>query len=73
MHRSPKATVINSSTSARTWPVDTLARVPYWVYQDDANYRDELRPIIPDDALPMGTWATFNPAAPTRAISSGSR
>jgi phenylpropionate dioxygenase-like ring-hydroxylating dioxygenase large terminal subunit len=30
----------------RTWPGDTLTRVPYWVYEDDANYRDELRRIF---------------------------
>ncbi len=29
-----------------TWPGTTLARVPYWVYQDDANYRAELRRIF---------------------------
>jgi phenylpropionate dioxygenase-like ring-hydroxylating dioxygenase large terminal subunit len=32
--------------SPRVWPVETLARVPYWVYQDDANYRTELRRIF---------------------------
>jgi anthranilate 1,2-dioxygenase large subunit/terephthalate 1,2-dioxygenase oxygenase component alpha subunit len=32
--------------SPRAWPGDTLARVPYWVYQDDANYRAELRRIF---------------------------
>jgi phenylpropionate dioxygenase-like ring-hydroxylating dioxygenase large terminal subunit len=30
----------------RAWPAATLARVPYWVYQDDANYRTELRRIF---------------------------
>src|SRR2546421_6220615 len=30
----------------RTWPADTLARVPFWVYQDEANYRAELRRIF---------------------------
>jgi phenylpropionate dioxygenase-like ring-hydroxylating dioxygenase large terminal subunit len=30
----------------RTWPGDTLARVPYWVYQDAANYRAELRRVF---------------------------
>ena len=30
----------------RTWPGDTLTRVPYWVYEDEANYRDELRRIF---------------------------
>jgi phenylpropionate dioxygenase-like ring-hydroxylating dioxygenase large terminal subunit len=32
--------------SPRAWPGNTLARVPYWVYQDDANYRAELRRIF---------------------------
>jgi phenylpropionate dioxygenase-like ring-hydroxylating dioxygenase large terminal subunit len=28
------------------WPEATLARVPYWVYQDEATYRAELRHIF---------------------------
>ena len=28
------------------WPEDSLARVPYWVYQDEANYQRELRRIF---------------------------
>jgi phenylpropionate dioxygenase-like ring-hydroxylating dioxygenase large terminal subunit len=31
---------------ARVWPGDTLTRVPYWVYQDEANYQAELRRIF---------------------------
>jgi phenylpropionate dioxygenase-like ring-hydroxylating dioxygenase large terminal subunit len=30
----------------RVWPGDTLTRVPYWVYQDEANYQAELRRIF---------------------------
>ncbi len=30
----------------RAWPGPTLARVPYWVYQDEDNYRAELRRIF---------------------------
>jgi anthranilate 1,2-dioxygenase large subunit/terephthalate 1,2-dioxygenase oxygenase component alpha subunit len=30
----------------RAWPGDTVARVPYWVYQDEANYHAELRRIF---------------------------
>src|SRR5512147_42229 len=30
----------------RPWPAATLARVPYWVYQDEANYQAELRRIF---------------------------
>jgi anthranilate 1,2-dioxygenase large subunit/terephthalate 1,2-dioxygenase oxygenase component alpha subunit len=30
----------------RAWPGETLARVPYWVYQDEENYRAELRQIF---------------------------
>jgi anthranilate 1,2-dioxygenase large subunit/terephthalate 1,2-dioxygenase oxygenase component alpha subunit len=33
-------------TPARAWPGSTLARVPYWVYQDEANYRTELRRLF---------------------------
>ncbi len=32
--------------SRHEWPDASLARVPYWVYQDDANYRAELRRIF---------------------------
>jgi phenylpropionate dioxygenase-like ring-hydroxylating dioxygenase large terminal subunit len=32
--------------SPRSWPVETLTRVPYWVYQDEANYRCEMRRIF---------------------------
>ena len=32
--------------SPRAWPGATLARVPYWVYQDEPNYRAELRRIF---------------------------
>ena len=35
-----------SAADARTWPDATLTRVPYWVYQDEANYRAELRRIF---------------------------
>jgi anthranilate 1,2-dioxygenase large subunit/terephthalate 1,2-dioxygenase oxygenase component alpha subunit len=30
----------------RTWPVETLTRVPYWVYQDADNYQREMRRIF---------------------------
>jgi anthranilate 1,2-dioxygenase large subunit/terephthalate 1,2-dioxygenase oxygenase component alpha subunit len=30
----------------RAWPEDTLSRVPYWVYQDEANYNDEKRRLF---------------------------
>ena len=33
------------ATSPRVWP-ETLARVPYWVYQDTDNYQQELRRIF---------------------------
>ena len=32
--------------SRHEWPGASLARVPYWVYQDEANYRAELRRIF---------------------------
>ena len=28
------------------WPEDSLARVPYWVYQDEANYQRELQRLF---------------------------
>ena len=37
---------MSSAESPHTWPGDTLTRVPYWVYQDEANYRTELRRIF---------------------------
>jgi len=30
----------------RAWPGATLTRVPFWVYQDEANYHAELRRIF---------------------------
>jgi len=33
------------AVSPRTWP-ESLARVPYWVYQDTDNYQQELRRIF---------------------------
>jgi anthranilate 1,2-dioxygenase large subunit/terephthalate 1,2-dioxygenase oxygenase component alpha subunit len=35
-----------AGTDSRQWPGASLARVPYWVYQDEANYRAELRRIF---------------------------
>ena len=29
-----------------TWPVESLARVPYWVYQDQDNYARELQRLF---------------------------
>jgi anthranilate 1,2-dioxygenase large subunit/terephthalate 1,2-dioxygenase oxygenase component alpha subunit len=34
------------SDPRREWPGASLARVPYWVYQDEATYRAELRRIF---------------------------
>ena len=34
------------ATSPRAWPVESLARVPYWVYQDEDIYRAELRRLF---------------------------
>ena len=36
---------MNASESRLAWP-GSLARVPYWVYQDEENYRAELRRIF---------------------------
>ena len=32
--------------SRHEWPGASLARVPYWVYPDEANYPAELRRIF---------------------------
>jgi anthranilate 1,2-dioxygenase large subunit/terephthalate 1,2-dioxygenase oxygenase component alpha subunit len=37
---------VTQLNSERAWPGTALTRVPYWLYQDDANYRDELRRIF---------------------------
>ena len=33
-------------TSRSPWPEDSLARVPYWVYQDEANYKREMERLF---------------------------
>jgi phenylpropionate dioxygenase-like ring-hydroxylating dioxygenase large terminal subunit len=37
---------MNALDLQRVWPGEGLARVPYWVYQDEANYQAELRRIF---------------------------
>ena len=37
---------MEGSGQRHEWPGASLARVPYWVYQDEANYRAELRRIF---------------------------
>ncbi len=37
---------MGGSQPSHHWPGASLARVPYWVYQDEANYRAELRRIF---------------------------
>ena len=37
---------MSSVETRRDWPVESLARVPYWVYQDEGVYREELRRIF---------------------------
>ena len=34
------------SPSHGPWPEDSLARVPYWVYQDEANYKREMQRLF---------------------------
>jgi anthranilate 1,2-dioxygenase large subunit/terephthalate 1,2-dioxygenase oxygenase component alpha subunit len=34
------------SRAAGLWPEDSVARVPYWVYQDEENYRRELERLF---------------------------
>ena len=42
----PRQDAMTTAEPRREWPGSTLTRVPYWVYQDDANYRAELRRIF---------------------------
>jgi len=35
-----------SQTPHGPWPEDSLARVPYWVYQDEANYKREMQRLF---------------------------
>jgi anthranilate 1,2-dioxygenase large subunit/terephthalate 1,2-dioxygenase oxygenase component alpha subunit len=35
-----------SHTDAPAWPEDSVARVPYWVYQDETNYARELKRLF---------------------------
>ena len=35
-----------SRTSPGPWPEDSPARVPYWVYQDEANYKREMQRLF---------------------------
>ena len=37
---------MSATDSVRAWPGETLPRVPYWVYQDEATYHAELRRIF---------------------------
>jgi phenylpropionate dioxygenase-like ring-hydroxylating dioxygenase large terminal subunit len=37
---------MTTSELHRVWPAEGLTRVPYWVYQDEANYRAELRRLF---------------------------
>jgi anthranilate 1,2-dioxygenase large subunit/terephthalate 1,2-dioxygenase oxygenase component alpha subunit len=34
------------STPHGPWPDDSLARVPYWIYQDEANYKREMQRLF---------------------------
>jgi len=36
----------NDPVSDIAWPEDSLARVPYWVYQDEANYKREMQRLF---------------------------
>jgi len=38
--------VDESVASNGIWPQEALARVPYWVYQDEANYKREMQRLF---------------------------
>ena len=37
---------MSTEQQTRAWPVERLTRVPYWVYQDEAIYRQEQEKIF---------------------------
>jgi anthranilate 1,2-dioxygenase large subunit/terephthalate 1,2-dioxygenase oxygenase component alpha subunit len=37
---------LKEGVSTGIWPEESLARVPYWVYQDEANYRREMERLF---------------------------
>jgi anthranilate 1,2-dioxygenase large subunit/terephthalate 1,2-dioxygenase oxygenase component alpha subunit len=44
IHEAPQQTP--QQTPEGLWPEDSLARVPYWVYQDEANYKREMQRLF---------------------------
>ena len=48
-------------SARRQWPDSTLTRVPYWIYQDEENYRAELRNIF---AGPVWSFACLESDVP---------
>src|SRR6266566_9345636 len=46
-----KAILVSAGTESRAWPVEGLARVPYWIYQDETIYAREHERIYRGD-----TW-----------------
>ena len=44
--RHDESVQIRNETPRGPWPEDLLARVPYWVYQDEANYKREMQRIF---------------------------
>jgi len=44
--RHDESVQIRNETPRGPWPEDSLARVPYWVYQDEPNYKREMRQIF---------------------------
>ena len=37
---------VRYAEATTVWPEDSLARVPYWVYQDEANYKREMQRLF---------------------------
>ena len=37
---------LEKPVSSGIWPEDSLARVPYWVYQDQDNYKREMQRLF---------------------------
>jgi len=41
---------MNAPAGIRAWPTDTLTRVPYWIYSDQALFAEEMERIFRGDA-----------------------
>ena len=38
--------IAHDSRTTGLWPENSVTRVPYWVYQDEANYKREMQRLF---------------------------